>query len=451
MTLLSVVLAAVSFAADPVPDAPQTHATVTTLPNGLTVILEPQDRTGQVALDIKYRVGSRDERDGEHGCAHLFEHLMFEGSKGVPTNAFDVWLTAAGGENNAYTSEDETVYTMTFPSNALDLALFLESDRMAFLDAGLDQANVNNQQSVVLQERATGYAEPRGREDDALSRLMWPSTHPYHVPVIGTVADVSGFQIDRVRDFWSRHYLPRNATLVMVGNFDPAVALERVTHWFSDVPDRGEAATRVTEAVPPDVAAHGKLEDDVEDRTMHLVWPTVPRGNADEAALDLLSWVLDGGRGTRIDDAIYYTHPLANDWMVGHWTRDLVGEFQVTVTSDSVPLTTLSKVVLREIDKVARKAPTDDEVERARRTAWSYMEDALEAPANRAAILLACWDRYQDPNCMPREKARYDGVTAEDVRRVAATYLVPARMTTLSVVPNGDDGALPGATPVELP
>lgn len=448
MTLLSVVLAAVALAADP---APETHATVTHLPNGLTVILEPQDRTGQVALDVKYRVGSRDERDGEHGCAHLFEHLMFEGSKSVPNNAFDVWLTAAGGENNAYTSEDETVYTMTFPSNALEMALFLESDRMGFLDAGLDQANLDNQQSVVLQERATGYAAPRGREDDALSRLMWPTTHPYHVPVIGTVADVSGFKLDQVRDFWGRHYLPRNATLVLVGNFDPATALERVTHWFSDVPDRGEAEARPTEAVPADVVANGKLEDDVEDRTVHLAWPTVPRGHADEAALDVLSWVLDGGRGTRIDDAIYYKHALANDWMVGHWTRDLVGEFQVTATSDSVPLATLSKVLLREIGRVAKKAPSSAELERARHAVWSYQEDALEAPASRAAVLLACWDRYGDPNCVTREKARYDAVTADDIRRVAATYLVPSRLTTLSVVPNGDDGALPGAAPVELP
>lgn len=444
-------LLAISLALAADPAVLNTHAAVHLLPNGLTVILERQARTDQIALDIKYGVGSRDERDGERGCAHLFEHLMFEGSQNVLGNAFDVLLTAAGGENNAYTSEDETVYTMTFPSTALDLALYLESDRMGFLDAGLDAANVANQQDVVLQERETGYGAPRGSESDAISRLLWPADHPYHVPVIGTVADIRGFQIDAVRSFWLRHYRPRNATLVMVGNFDEAYALERITHWFSDVPDTGPSDPRTLELVPPDHAAAGKIEDDIEDRTVDLVWPTVSRGHADEAALDVLSWVLDGGRGTRIDDAVYYKRSLANDWLVGHWTRDLVGEFQISVTSETVPLEKLSQILLREVDKIARRAPSVAEVERARHAVWSYTENALEAPADRAATLLACWDRYGQPNCMGREKARYDAVTPEDVRRVAATYLVPARLTVLSVVPVGDGGALHNAALVELP
>src|SRR5690606_22718507 len=173
-------------------------ASVHTLDNGLVVILEEDHRTDQVALHLHYGVGARDELPGEYGCAHLFEHVMFEGSANVGPNQFDALLTGAGGWNNAYTSEDETAYYLALPSGALDLALFLESDRMAFLDAGLTQGNLENQQAVVLQERDQGYAEPNGRDFDALTRLAFPEGHPYHHPVIGTVDDVSGFRLDAV-------------------------------------------------------------------------------------------------------------------------------------------------------------------------------------------------------------------------------------------------------------
>ena len=226
-------------------DGFETQASVHTLPNGLTVILEESHRTDTVALHLAFGVGSRDEREGEKGCAHLFEHLMFEGSANVPTDQFDAWLTQAGGANNAWTSEDTTAYHMTFPSGALDLALFLESDRLGFLDAGLVEENVSNQQLVVLQERNEGYANPNGRDWDAMSRLTWPADHPYNTPVIGTVADIEGFAIDKVRAFWERHYRTQNAVLSLVGNFEEAQALERVAFWFSDVPDKGPPEARV--------------------------------------------------------------------------------------------------------------------------------------------------------------------------------------------------------------
>ncbi|MEZ4238392.1 MAG: insulinase family protein [Myxococcota bacterium] len=164
---------------------------------------------------------------------------MFEGSADVPVDKFDEWLSAGGGDNNAYTSADETAYVMSFPSGALDLALFLESDRMGFLDAGLTAENLENQQKVVLQERAESYAEPNGRDSDAMDRLSWPDGHTYHHPVIGTVADVEGFTLEGVRGFWGAHYRPSNAVLAIVGNFDADEALARVRHWFSDVLDRG--------------------------------------------------------------------------------------------------------------------------------------------------------------------------------------------------------------------
>lgn len=428
---------------------PQVHV----LPNGLTVLLEENRRTDSVALHLAYQVGSRDERPGELGCAHLFEHLMFEGSANVPTNAFDSWLTAAGGSNNAWTSADLTVYHMTFPSGALDLALFLESDRMGFLDAGIDDDNVANQRSVVLQERAEGYAQPGGRNWDALTRLTWPPGHPYHHPVIGTVEDVSGFQTDAVLDFWRRHYRPRNAVLALVGNFDPDEALERVQTWFADVPDRGATEPRAVAPVEPGERPFedGMLEDDVEERTLYLVFPTVPLYHDDEPALDLLGRVLSGGRGTRLDDRLYYGSNLATSSAAFHFAEEIEGQMMVTASAPKTSLRRLDRVMSAEIARLVSQPPTEAELDRARRATRGWLLDRLEDNAERAEMMVDCWRAKGDGDCLADEWARYEAVTPDDLVRVARTYLTPERRLTLSVVPRGRGGALPGARTVELP
>ncbi len=441
-------LAAALAADDPMVLAPRTEV----LDNGLTVVLLEDQRTDTVALHIVYGVGARDEREGELGCAHLFEHLMFEGSANAPGNAFDTWLTAGGGQNNAWTSDDETAYHMTFPSGALDLALFLESDRLGFLDAGLDQANLDNQQQVVLQERAQGYAEPSGRDWDALGRLTHAVGHPYHNPVIGTVADIEGFQLDAVRGFWATHYRPRNAVLVLVGNFSTDAALERVVHWLSDVPDAGATAPRDSDPVPSGVVgALGMIEDDVEERTLYLSWESVPRFHDDEPVFDLLTAILSGGRGTRIDDALYHKRSLASD--VGAWSAlgEIAGRWLVYAASPDTPLPTLKKHVLKHIARIAKKPPSADEMLRARRSIKGGVLDRLEDPLDKAEILADCYRLTGNADCLASDWARYERVTPEDVSRVARDYLATIEPSALSVVPRGDDGALEGSAVVELP
>lgn len=432
--------------------APSTEARRTVLPNGLVVIVEPQDRTDEVALFLKVRVGSRDERDGEHGCAHLFEHLMFEGSRNVPENAFDTWLTAAGGGNNAWTSEDETVYHMTFPSGALDLALFLESDRLAFLDAAISDRTLANQQDVVLQERDRGYAGPHGRDLDSLTRLLFPPRHPYHVPVIGTVADIRGFQTTAVLEFWRRHYRPANATLVLVGRVDPDEAVARVAHWFGDVPDTGPAPARPSLSEPAATPAAGVVEDDVEDRTLHVAWRSAPATHADAPALEVLAGILSDGRGTRLDDALYFDRPLATGSWAWSWSSDLSGMFAVGATSPTTPLPKLLTHIDRVLDHLQVHAPSEAELARAQQRAVDGLRANLELPEDRAALLLSCQERWGDPNCVDAQITRLQAVTAADVQRVARTWLHEAPRVTLSVVPRGSTkGALAGARPVELP
>jgi zinc protease len=431
-------------------DPLEVRATVHTLPNGLTVVLEEDHRTDKVALHIHYGVGARDEQPGELGCAHLFEHVMFEGSRNVPQNKFDEWLTAAGGENNAYTSEDETAYHETFPSGATDVALFLESDRMGFLLDGLTEDNLANQRLVVLQERAEGYAEPHGRDWDALTRLSFAPDHPYHHPVIGTISDVEGFTVAGTSDFWRRHYRPRNAVMGVVGNFDTADMIARIEHWFSDVPDPGPAGPRAAAPSTPPAPADGVVYDAVESRTVYVAWRSVPLGHPDEPALDLLSWVLSGGRGTRLDDALYYEKSIAYDVGVWSYMSELEGQFVAYVESDRTPEDLVARVE-KVVAKLEKAPPTADELDRARRAMRAGILDGLEAPEDRVGALVDCQRRHGTPDCLGTDWARYEAVTTDDLLRVAQTYLVPERRVTLSVLPEGDDALIDGAVAVELP
>lgn len=444
-----VLLTITARAADPL----SLPATIERLDNGLTVILLEDHRTDTVAAHVSFGVGARDEQQGEHGCAHLFEHLMFEGSRNVPRDKFDEWLSAAGGDNNAWTSNDETAYHESFPSAALDVALFLESDRLGFLDAGLTQENLENQQKVVLQERAEGYAEPNGRDDDSLSRIFWPEGHPYHHPVIGTVADINGFKLDAVRSFWERHYRPRNAVLVVVGNFETSKALERVKYWFSDVPDRGEPAARA--AQPPAISwpkpPSGLVEDDVEERTLYLAWPTVHELDPDAPALELLSYILSSGQGTRLDDPLYYKSKLASNVGAYHYPGDIGGMFVVYASSPTTSLVKLQSKATKVLSQIRSAPPSQAEVDRARQQIRGGLLDALERPEFKAQALADCYRQRGKPDCLGEDFARYQAVTPADIQRVAEKYLSPAP-ATLSNVPRGDAAsALPGAVAVELP
>lgn len=429
----------------------QTNATVRTLPNGLTVVVEEQRRTDMVALHLRYGVGSRDQAPEEGGCAHLFEHLMFEGSQHVPTNAFDEWLTSAGGSNNAWTSYDETAYHMTFPSGALDLGLFLESDRMGFLGAGLTAENLKNQQDVVLRERAEGYSAPHGRDWDALGLLLWPSSHPYHDPILGTEGDIRGFSLDATKGFHASHYRPSNGVLALVGNLDTAEGLAALERWFADVPAAGPAPERQKPTPLPDARIDGYIEDGVEDWSMTMAWPGPERFSADDAALDLLMLVLSNGRGTRLDDALYYKGGLATEVYGFYYSGDLGGPIALYASTPTPKLDKVAAVMRKTVAGVISKPPTEAELARARSSKRSELLEQLEEPQGRANWLADCQYYFGKPGCVADLWARYEAVTPADITRVASVYLKPERSVTLSVVPTGKGGAIKGAGLVELP
>ena len=221
---------------------------------------------------------------------------------------------------------------------------------------------------------------------------------------------------------------------------------------MSDVPDRGESPARAVHdpdfKAPP---ANGAIEDDVQDRTLYMSWQTVPAGHADEPALDLLSYVLQGGRGTRLDDRLYYKSRLASDDGAFSWTRDVGGQFIVYATAPSVPLVKIQKITDKVIASIVKSPPTEAELSRARRSMKGWILDSLEYPEDRAQLLADCQHQHGTPNCLETEWARYAAVTPDDIVRIVETYLTPDRLVTLSVIPRGDDGALDQAVPVELP
>lgn len=420
----------------------------TVLDNGLRVAVVAQPRADVVALHLRYGVGSRDEREGERGLSHLFEHLMFEGSANVPGESFDAWLSAAGGVNNAWTSEDATAYHLEVPAGGLERALFLESDRMGFLVPALTEDNLRNQQGVVLQERTESFQGVDGRLADAVLQLLFAPGHPYRVGPIGTVADVSTCTLPRAVDFHERWIRPDNAVLTVVGNIEPAGTLARIAHWFSDVPGRSGPVS-VQPELPPYVPRHGYYEDDQDWRTLVLAWPTPAMSHPDRPALEVLAWVLSAGAGTRLDDALYYDRQLVEEVGVSHWPSQWAGSLSVQVEARRIPLAQVRRrvlAVLAGLDDLGA-----DEVERAKARWRARWHADLERPDFLAEVLAECWATRGEVDCRAAREAEIAAVTVEQVREVAARWLAPEQASTLSVVPYGDRGFLKGASVVVLP
>jgi len=268
-----------------------------TLENGLHVILHEDHSVPMVAVNVWYHVGSANERPGRTGFAHLFEHLMFEGSKNVQEGEFDTLLEGVGGNNNGSTNNDRTNYYIDVPSNGLDLALFLESDRMAYLLDTMTPQRVDGQRDVVKNERRQSYENrPYGMASIVLSEMLYPKNHPYHWPTIGYMEDLTAAGYEDVVEFFRKYYAPNNASLVIAGDINPSETRALVEKWFGEV-RRGEPVEPV---IPPPVmltrVERRTITDRVQLPRLFLAWVTPPASAPGDAALDVVSSVLAGGK-----------------------------------------------------------------------------------------------------------------------------------------------------------
>ena len=409
------------------------------LPNGLEVILHEDHSTPIVAVDTWYHVGSGDEQLGRTGFAHLFEHIMFMGSQHVPVGAFDQQLEAAGADNNGSTTEDRTNYYETLPSNALALALWLDSDRMGFLLPTMDLPKVNLQRDVVKNERRQRVDNvPYGRADETILAALYPKSHPYSWPVIGSMADLSAASLTDVQNFFKTYYAPNNATLTIAGDFDPATVKKLVAQYFADIPRGPEVKRRVTVpavSVPRDTFL--VVEDKVQLPRLYYAWHSVKGFSKDDAALDLLAQIVANDKNSRLYKKLVYELQTAQNVNAFQDGSRLDGKFEVSVTpKPGQKVADIDKVVETEIANIINNGVTQRELQRAQNVYKASFLNRLASVLGKAEVLNSYNYFIGNPDYVQQDAARYDRVTAADVQRVAKTYLGRPKIV-LTVVPEG--------------
>ena len=425
----------------PQPDVspPDTHIALERyrLPNGLNVILHADDALPQVVVNLWYNVGSKDESPGRSGFAHLFEHLMFMGSARVPTGGFDQLLEAQGGFNNAWTSEDATDYYEIGPSHLLETMLWLEAERMESLGRAMTQEKLDLQRDVVRNERRQSYEDqPYGGAWLAIGGALYPPDHPYHHPVIGSHEDIIAATLDDVRGFFDRWYQPDNASLVVAGDFEPTAAREAIARWFGALPAAG--VTHAPPAAQPDLPQVPLVEltDSVQVAQTMLIWHSPPAFADGDAELDLLSTVLSQGRSSRLYRRLVYDEGRAMEVEASQMSQRLGSLFLITARpTEKATIEELEEAIFEELERLAERGPTADELDRARNQEELSMLRSLESLQGRALAL----NRYQaslgEPDGAARDLARYRGATVEGLRQAAAR-LTRARAAILRVRPD---------------
>jgi zinc protease len=410
------------------------------LPNGLNVILHQDKTVPVVAVNVWYHVGSANEKPGRTGFAHLFEHLMFEGSKNVPEGQFDILLEAAGANNNGSTNNDRTNYVIDLPSNALELALFLESDRMAYLLDAMPPEQVNSQRDVVKNERRQSYENrPYGMASLELDKMLWPTNHPYSWPVIGHMEDLTAATQGDVQEFFKKYYAPNNASLVIAGDIDLDRTQGLVQKWFSEVP-RGPAV----EPVAPPAALltavkRQTLTDQVSLPRLYLGWLTPRLFAPGDATLDLVSSVLSDGKNSRLYKRLVYDDQIAQDVSAFQSSGALGSSFLIVATARrGHTAEELQRAIDEEIDKLRRAPPDAREVQRALNQVEASFYRAMERVGGfggKADQLNAYYFAGGGPDFFAEDLARYTSLTPDDVQAAVVRWLPRDRRIELVVLP----------------
>jgi zinc protease len=419
------------------------------LDNGLRVILHEDHSTPIVAVNIWYHVGSKNEVRGRTGFAHLFEHMMFQGSKHYD-NDFFVPLQEAGGTLNGSTNSDRTNYWEVVPSNFLELALWLESDRMGYLLDALTEEKLSNQRDVVKNEKRQNYDNrPYGLVSEQIARGMYPPEHPYHWLTIGSLEDLDAASLEDISDFFRRFYTPNNASLVIAGDFDPHEARGLVEKYFGPI-RRGPVVERVVAPLPElDREIRITMEDRVSLPRIYLSWHAVPAWAEGDAALDTLSTVLAGGKGSRLYKSLVYEQQIAQDVTAFNNSREIAGQFQIVATAKpDKSLEELEEAIYEQLEKIKRDAPpTAEEMERAynaRESSFIYSLQTVGGFGGRSDQLNQYAVFLNDPGYFHQDLARYRSVTSEEVSRAASRYLTYKRLV-LGVKPGARAKEIAGA------
>ena len=425
---------------------PKLQYQMTTLPNGLRVILSEDHSTPIVHVSLWYHVGAKNEKPGRTGFAHLFEHMMFKGSKNVEPEAHTSIVASVGGQSNAYTTEDTTVFWQTLPSHYLPLALWLEADRMATLR--IDEDVFAREREVVKEERRMRVEnQPYGR----LSEIIYDQAftrHPYKHPVIGSIADLEAASIEDVRAFHRTYYVPENATLTIVGDFDSAQALQFVDQYFARVP-------KAKNPVPRDIPRE-PVKTKERRVTLEEPWP-LPAvvvahhitydGHPDSYPLHMASKILSDGQSARIVRELVYNKRLAlTAFGQGNIVEDTNLFFAVAIVQPGRTVEEAEKALIAELDKLTREPVTGHELQRVKNQFARDYIIGRESNQEKALHLAHAAVLHNDITTADGEFDIFMNVTAADIQRVARTYFTPQNRLVLTIMPKGaGTGAQGGA------
>ncbi|HVZ74766.1 MAG TPA: pitrilysin family protein [Polyangia bacterium] len=428
----------------PPPDAdlPKIPFEKIVLPNGLEVLFHEDHRIPEVAVDVWYKVGSKDEQPKRTGFAHLFEHVMFQGSKHVPEDKHFEYLQKAGVSNaNGTTSSDRTNYFEVVPSNQLELALWLESDRMGFLlERTAFAQTVDIQRDVVKNERRQRVENrPMGLVERVQLEALYPPDHPYGHEVIGSMEDLSAASVDDVKAFFRTYYVPNNATLVIAGDFAPSTARALVEKYFGPIPRGDDVHRRAVEAAPLATAKRIALEAKVQRPQVFISYPTPANYQPGDRDLDVLANILGNGKASRLYKRLVYDLKIAQSVSAEQQSRMLASEFEITASP--MPGHSLDELVTVIDEEVARlqTTPVDEaELARAKNQIESDNIRGLEPLLSRADRLQHYNYFAGDPGYLATDVAKYRAVDAAAVQRAARDYLKTGARVVVTVAPNPD-------------
>ena len=410
------------------------------LANGLRLIIAEDHLAPVVAVCVWYAVGSKNEVPGKTGFAHLFEHVMFQGSRHVAKTEHMGLVQAAGGTLNGTTWLDRTNYFETMPSHQLELALWLEADRMATLLDALNQENLDNQRDVVKNEKRSSYDNrPYGQWFHKLQEQLFPPEHPYHHPTIGSMEDLDAASLEDVASFFRTHYAPNNAVLAIAGDVDPAQARRWVERYFGSIAPQPSIPRLGDMSLPPSLG--GERRETVEDRVplpRHYFGFRAPVfGDPRLDALEVAAQILAGGKGSRLHKRLVREERIAQD--VGLFVLGFVGGASIVAGQATVRPGVDPAVVERafeeELDLIGREPVTDDELARARALIETYELESLQRVEERADRLAMYATLLNDPGMINRQLGRYLAVTPADIQAVAAEVFRPDNRLVLTYVP----------------
>ncbi len=424
---------------------PKVEFTDTRLDNGLRVIIAPDHFAPVFSIDVTYNTGSANEKQGRTGFAHLFEHMMFEGSTNVGKGEHMFLVQNYGGAMNGTTNEDRTTDFEELPKNQLDLALFLEADRMKALN--ISQANLDNQRNAVQEERRLRVDnQPYGKSFEAIDSLAYDS-FPYHHSVIGSMEDLSAASIDDVKEFFRIYYAPNNAILTLVGDLDPKETMEKVKKYFGGIP-RQPAPPEVNFTEPDhDKERLQTINDPLARLPQILAAYNVPKGNTpDSYALQVLGQVLSTGRSSRFYEHLVHDKQLAINALGGMQTRRGPSLFYLlAVPRPGVKVEDLQKAIDDEIEAIKKDGITQQELEKVRTQILRQQIQTRNSTLFTSIQLGQYAVYYNDPNLINAAYEKLTAVTADQVKQVAQKYLVPAHRSVVITMPAPKPAAASGA------